>query len=424
MKAYKRRVDHSWDFPGVDTKEFTHCFHSYPAMMIPQIARRLIAEYKPRYCQSLLDPYCGSGTSLVEGMLAKLRVYGFDLNPLAIFISLAKTTKWVQPEGAVDTIKKRTELLKELIDQYDPKKVKYNDFSMVTNADYWFSEDVLLKLGWIMENIYKIGGWATSFFMVCLAETVRDVSFTRNGEFKRYRMPEDKIKSWNPDVFKIFFDKVERNYQGAKAMREKIGPEFPGRLVEVGNSCNLPERFIKNHMFDMVVTSPPYGDSRTTVAYGEFSRLANEFLDLDYQAKEAGKLDKKLMGGTKQDECLFETETICETLERIKSADEKRYWEVISFLNDYWKSINAVSRMVRPGGVVCYVVGNRTVKGEVIDLDYFTAEMFEKNGFEHIETIVREFPTKRMPSKNSPTNKPGVKSSTMNNEYIVILKKK
>ena len=421
---YNRRVDHSWDFAGVDTKEYTHCFHTYPAMMIPQIARRLIAEYKPEVCLSLLDPYCGSGTSLVEGMLAKLRVHGFDLNPLAVLISWAKTTKWIQHEAAVDSIEKRIEMLREAVGDYDPEKVKYNDFSMVTNADYWFSKEVLLKLGWIKEKIYAVGGWARTFFIVCLAETVREVSFTRNGEFKRYRMPEEKIKSWNPDVFKIFFEKVERNYLGAKAMREKIGPEFPERLVEVGNSCSFPEHFIESHKFDMVVTSPPYGDSRTTVAYGEFSRLANEFLDLDFKAKEAGKLDKKLMGGTKQDECLFETKTIGKTLGRIKSADEKRYWEVISFLNDYWKSINAVSGMVRPGGVVCYVVGNRTVKGEVIDLDYFTAEMFEKNGFEHVDTIVREFPTKRMPSKNSPTNKTGEKSPTMNNEYIVILKKK
>ena len=169
----------------------------------------------------------------------------------------------------------------------------------------------------------------------------------------------------------------------------------------------------------MVVTSPPYGDSRTTVAYGQFSRWANEWFGF----ANAGNLDSLLMGGKKTDSEIFETESLRETLDRIKSLDEKRYLEVVSFLNDYWMSMQNVAKTVRTGGTVCYVVGNRTVKGIQIDLDYYTAEMFEKCGFEHITTIVRCIPNKRMPSKTSPTNKPGDKVSTMTNEYIVILKK-
>jgi len=56
-------------------------------------------------------------------------------------------------------------------------------------------------------------------------------------------------------------------------------------------------------------------------------------------------------------------------------------------------------------------------------LDYFTAEMFEKKGFQHITTMVREIPNKRMPSKTSPTNVSGAKVNTMSNEYIVVMEK-
>lgn len=38
-------VDESWDFKKANTKEYTHCFHAYPAMMIPQVARRLIENF-------------------------------------------------------------------------------------------------------------------------------------------------------------------------------------------------------------------------------------------------------------------------------------------------------------------------------------------------------------------------------------------
>ena len=55
--------DETWDLPEADTKEYTHCFHTYPAMMIPQIARKLLKRYGMEG-SGLLDPYCGTGTSL------------------------------------------------------------------------------------------------------------------------------------------------------------------------------------------------------------------------------------------------------------------------------------------------------------------------------------------------------------------------
>lgn len=169
----------------------------------------------------------------------------------------------------------------------------------------------------------------------------------------------------------------------------------------------------------MIITSPPYGDSRTTVAYGQFSRWANEWFGFE----NAQNLDSCLMGGGKCNQESFVSESIRKELDDIKKLDEKRYYQVISFLNDYWASIQNVARTVRIGGVSCYVVGNRTVKGVQIPLDYFTAEMFQKCGFRHEITLVREIPNKRMPSKTSPSNEKGKKVSTMVNEYIVIMRK-
>ena len=120
----------------------------------------------------------------------------------------------------------------------------------------------------------------------------------------------------------------------------------------------------------------------------------------------------------------LKTKSIKSELDEIKSIDIKRYYEVISFLEDYEMSISNVSKKIRKGGRVCFVVGNRTVKGVQIPLDFFTAEKFEANGFKLDEIIVRNIPSKRMPSKNSPTNEKGKLVSTMTFEYIVILTKK
>ena len=92
---YKRKVDDRWSFKEANTKEFTHCYHIYPAMMIPQIARTLIEEYKPKgRLDLILDPYMGSGTTLVEASLAGINSIGTDLNPLARLMGKVKTTHY------------------------------------------------------------------------------------------------------------------------------------------------------------------------------------------------------------------------------------------------------------------------------------------------------------------------------------------
>ena len=411
---YIRKVDDFWSFRTADTKEFTHCYHTYPAMMIPQIARKLLSDYAPEGGLSLVfDPYMGSGTTLVESSIKGIRSIGTDLNPLARFMSAVKTLHFDLKE-----VDEATALISAQMMTYNPAQVRDTDFSRISNYDFWYTKDSLYKLSYINQIISGLNPEIQDFFFLCLSETVREVSFTRNGEFKRYKMSEKQLEKFNPDVFLIFEGKIHRNIEGLEAYNN-IGAENIASVYAFNTSEGIPRDIIAEESVDMVVTSPPYGDSHTTVAYGQFSRWSNEWFDFE----NAKSLDRLLMGGTVSKEVKFETESIKSELEAIRLQDEKRYFEVVSFLNDYWASIRNVAKVIRKGGRVCYVVGNRRVKNVQINLDYFTAEMFEKCGFRHEITIVREIPNKRMPSKNSPTNKTGVKVETMSNEYIVIMTK-
>ncbi len=413
---FNRVTDSSWDFKTADTKEFTHCYHAYPAMMIPQVARRLLDDFAPTDgCKLVFDPYMGSGTTLVEAALKGITSFGTDINPLARMIAQAKVSDF-----DVSTIEDYFSDIQLMPFEYSPQKVVDTDFSRISNYSFWYSKDVLLKLSYISQYIEQMDSDLRLFFKVALSEVVREVSFTRNGEFKRYRMAEDKVKTFNPDVFGLFASKVSRNINGLKQYLSAIPKKVDSTICDFNTVFDIPNDIINDCSVDMIVTSPPYGDSHTTVAYGQFSRWANEWFGFD----NASTLDSLLMGGKKSASSKFETLSINQELAEIKNLDPKRYLEVVSFLNDYSDSIKNIAPKIRKGGRVCYVVGNRTVKGIQIPLDYFTAEMFEKQGFGHLITIVREIPNKRMPSKNSPTNKTGATSSTMTNEYIVILEKK
>ena len=414
--SYKRIIDINWDFKTADTKEFTHCFHVYPAMMIPQVARRLIHDFKPQgTCNLLFDPYMGSGTSLVEAMIAGINSIGTDINPLAKFIAKAKTkTTYFD----VDEIEKHVAHIQMLNFTFDPSKVINTDFSRISNYTFWYSEDVLLKLSYISQSIKQLKEEYQLFFNIALSEVVRESSFTRNSEFKRFKMNEKQLHKFTPDVFGLFNGKVSRNLKGLKQFCENKSSAI-SQIFDFNTVYNIPSTILSNESVDMIVTSPPYGDSHTTVAYGQFSRWANEWFGFE----NAKNIDKLLMGGKRQCQENFRTITIKEELLNIKEIDAKRYAEVISFLNDYHHSIRNIAPIVRKGGRVCYVVGNRTVKGIQISLDYFTAEMFEKYGFRHEQTIVRHIPNKRIPSKTCPSNKVGEKIDTMSNEFIVIMSK-
>jgi len=93
------------------------------------------------------------------------------------------------------------------------------------------------------------------------------------------------------------------------------------------------------------------------------------------------------------------------------------------FFNGYYNIIKNVINNLNKKGRVCFVVGNRTVKGQQIPMDQITASFLEKLGLKFEAIYVRDITNKIMPSQNSPTNIVGAKAKTMVNEYIVTFSK-
>ena len=140
---------------------------------------------------------------------------------------------------------------------------------------------------------------------------------------------------------------------------------------------------------DIVVTSPPYGDSRTTVAYGQFSRLSLQWLGYEH----ANALDKKLMGGVSSNklEVGINSPTLKKTIFEISKQDEKRSRDVLSFYEDFDKCVDQLNEVMAKKGFVCFVVGNRTVKGVEVPTDKIMMEMFmAKDDYKHVKTYFRK----------------------------------
>ena len=282
----------------------------------------------------------------------------------------------------------------------------------VYNIDFWFPKNCIKYLANIKSLIDKIENKnIRNFFLIPFSETVRECSYARNSEFKLFRMEEEKRKKFNPDVTRIFSNKLNK----VILIYEKYYyPILDG--AEINLSANGFSK--KENFYDVVLTSPPYGDSRTTVAYGQFSILTNEWLGVT----NARQIDKMLMGGKKIKE-IYKQGLIRYYINEVAKVSENRAIEVSSFYLDLENSIKDVAVSVKKGGKIIYVVGNRMVKDVVLPTDQFIAEKFEENGFRHLITYERSLSNKAMPSLNSPSNQSGIKRSTMTKEYIIVCEK-
>lgn len=410
-----------WTFNGASTRELTHCYHDYPARMIPQVAGKLLDMFAAVDATLLFDPYCGTGTSLVEGLIRGLNVIGTDLNPLARLIAQAKTST---PD----------------LEKVDQQIVKFNRIALhskfkmlkesngipgISRLEFWFKPIVIENLRRLYRFVDEIDDdQVRLFFQITFSETVRESSNTRNDEFKLYRYDAEKLKRFNPDVLEIMASKLKRNRAGLQKflaiMHNFKHPPVP-HIYDFDTVEGIPREKITPSSVDIVVTSPPYGDSHTTVAYGQYSRLSAAWLGL----AEPEKIDSKLMGGKNYKSIPnFQCDQLDTALNAIRKTDEKRAFEVAAFYSDLSASISHVAQAIKPGGYACYVVGNRKVKGVVLPTDISVRYFFETWGYEYIDTFHRSIPNKRMPIRNSPTNAPGLVDSTMTQEHIVVMRRK
>ena len=131
-------LEQDLSFRGVDTQYSTHSIHPYVAAINPPLVSELIKYFVPTD-GSILDPYCGGGGVLVEGIINNRPVSGNDINPLAVSISKAKTTYLSQ---AITE-----KYFQVLLDLYSGMQVSQEEINELPQTiKYWFKEYMLEPL--------------------------------------------------------------------------------------------------------------------------------------------------------------------------------------------------------------------------------------------------------------------------------------
>ena len=120
----------------VKTERYTHLIHPYPAKLLPHIPYVFLRSILPGAEATILDPFCGSGTVLLEAALCGHHTIGADTNPLARLISKVKTGP-VRKETLFDALRTMNGTL---------ARIRRAEPPPVVNIDLWYREEIAAEL--------------------------------------------------------------------------------------------------------------------------------------------------------------------------------------------------------------------------------------------------------------------------------------
>ena len=303
-----------------------HGFHAYPARMHPVTASRLVTAFAPER-GVVLDPFCGSGTVLVESLIAGREALGTDLNPLAVRLARSKT--FARTDESRKGLISAAARVRALAD--DRRKERAGATKRYDKEDAaMFDPHVLLELDGLRQGIDKIDAPRTkeglSLVLSSIANKVsRQASDTTSRESQR---------RWASGfVIQFFVRKTEELTKRQAQYAGRLGEgEITRACVKHGDAQQLP---FENDSFRAVVTSPPYPG---VYDYVEHHRLRLQWLGLNAEYLWQHEIGARRHAGANQS--LRET-----------------------FNAQLQRCLSEMARVVVPGGTVALIVADSVVDG-------------------------------------------------------------
>ena len=370
-----------------------HGLHEYKGRFYPQLGKALMNVLGGGN-GTVLDPFCGSGTLLLEAALNGLPAVGVEINPVGWMIARAKIASLLLGEKSIERMRCAFDPERALdADAFTPQE---------DNMEYlrrWFPEENLceiLQLNAIIQTLFS--GNVRLFLTVVLSESLKRFSWQEPGE-QRTRRRKDSP----PDnVRQFFYERLQFHLAKIEALHSIRRAEPPQARVLLGDARVFP---VDSNSVDFVVTSPPYA---TALPYIDADRLSLFFFGLVNRQKftelERGSIGNREISVTARrmweqkithartdnelpDEVLGFLEEIRDRNLKGKVGFRRRNTAALlcKYFLDMRDALREMKRALKPHGQAALVVGdNFTVAGGVrmeIPTAGFINLIAEQNGF-------------------------------------------
>lgn len=361
-----------WNFHDAKTNEYLHGLHPYPAKFIPQIPRLAIERYT-KVGDTVYDPFCGSGTTLVEASALNRQSIGTDNNSVAVLVSKVKTHLYSEYE--IEGLRKFLQIFDE---QLENAEIRRDLITEDKNFYYWFSTEVIEHLskikGLILDYPKKHQNLLLSIFSSIIVKVSYQDSDTRYARKDKLVTPDDVNDSFRSKLLKVL-----------KEIESSLGYCRTESKVYQADSRSVP--MIDSDSVDLIVTSPPYLNAYD---YHKYHRQRLHWLDADIKkvrTTEIGSHDQF----TK------------------KNAIAQPYFDDMELCFTEW------NRVLKIGGRCVIVIGDAIVSKSPVHVADTFCEIMVKKGFSIVERCIRRL---------KPTNRSfNVKNSRMDLEHVLVFEK-
>lgn len=352
---------------------FTHLIHPYPAKLLPNIPYFLLAT--ERFCPKkgvVLDPFCGTGTVLLEAALSGRNALGVDSNPIARLISTVKPT-------AINAKQLQRELERIVKRAKDNNDTEIPDFP---NRDYWFSAHVQRQISSLLASIRNIREQTVrNFFLVCMSNIIKKVSYADPRIYVPVKLNPERFTD-KPDIYQKIRIKIDqlRDIDVYESFRKvatenitRIGTLINTEAVKVDAKVIASDArhittdlqakgLLPDESVDMVLTSPPYAGAQK---YIRSSRLSLNWFGYG-AADNIRDLEQASIGreGILKKNLVVEPTNIKEAdslIQKISAVDKTRACIVSTYLNEMREALTESVRVLKKGGYMILVVGPNKV---------------------------------------------------------------
>lgn len=266
-----------------NTRYSVHGLHEYKGKFNPQVVRSLFNIYGIKEGDSILDPFCGSGTTLVEASHCGINANGTDINPLAALIANTKinalSIKYSDLEKVIST----------LLSDYKNELKDFKIAEVTDRLNYlrdWFPEDILRQIEYLHFRTEPLSLNVKNVIRIVVSNLLRDYSLQEPKDLRIRRR-----KSPFPTI--SFYESLSKELclfvSNLKGFQSRFG------LIKSSNiALNEDIRNSNNGLgqFDFAITSPPYA---TALPYIDTQRLSLVWLSL-IEPNQIRDLESQLIG--------------------------------------------------------------------------------------------------------------------------------
>ena len=408
---------------------FTHLIHSYPAKLLMHIPYFFLNNtIFSKEGDTVLDPFCGTGTVLLEAMLAKRKPLGADANPLARIISNVKTQKLDE--------KKLKKTLTQIV--YRSKKYKRVNIPDVVNIDHWFSKRNQKELASILKAIKSIkDDLYRSFFLVSFSNCVKKVSYADPRisvpvKLNPDRFKEDRLKYMEVkksikkideiDVYEKYRTVSIQNIQRLITLNKIDYKTYNSRVISSDARCltgsiNSKTKF-KGNSVQLILTSPPYAGAQKYIRSSSlnlgWTEMATTYELLGLDNNNIGRENYKNSDLVIKSTGINRADKL---IKKIVKIDKVRAKIIAQYLIEMELAINESIRVLKKDGFFVLIVGNNKVCNNEFNTQEYLTEIIEKKGLKLLFKLIDDIKSYGLMTKRNKT------ADIISREWVLVFKK-